>query len=89
MVALSADDLRPGRAILVEMFPARIRYTRMSVPYHIGSGYFGGFLPLISQYIVVRTGDAYAACGTPIAVVAMALVVSAIWLPETAGKELD
>jgi MFS family permease len=65
MVALSAMTYGQVAAILVEMFPARIRYTSMSVPYHIGSGYFGGFLPLISQYIVVRTGDAMPACGTP------------------------
>jgi len=89
MVALSAMTYGQVAAILVEMFPARIRYTSMSVPYHIGSGYFGGFLPLISQYIVVRTGDAYAGLWYTIAVVAMALVVSAIWLPETAGRELD
>jgi MFS family permease len=89
MVALSAMTYGQVAAILVEMFPARIRYTSMSVPYHIGSGYFGGFLPLISQYIVVRTGDAYAGLWYTIAVVAMAFVVSAIWLPETAGKELD
>ena len=89
MVALSAMTYGQVAAILVEMFPARIRYTSMSVPYHIGSGYFGGFLPLISQYIVVRTGDAYAGLWYTIAVVAMALIVSAIWLPETHRKELD
>lgn len=89
MVALSAMTYGQVAAILVEMFPARIRYTSMSVPYHIGSGYFGGFLPLISQYIVVRTGDAYAGLWYTIAVVAMAFVVSAIWLPETYRKELD
>jgi MFS family permease len=89
MVALSAMTYGQVAAILVEMFPARIRYTSMSVPYHIGSGYFGGFLPLISQYIVVRTGDAYAGLWYTIAVVAMAFVVSAIWLPETHRKALD
>ena len=89
MVALSAMTYGQVAAILVEMFPARIRYTSMSVPYHIGSGYFGGFLPLISQYIVVRTGDAYAGLWYTIAVVTMAFVVSAIWLPETHKKALD
>jgi nitrate/nitrite transporter NarK len=89
MVALSAMTYGQVAAILVEMFPARIRYTSMSVPYHIGSGYFGGFLPLISQYIVVRTGDAYAGLWYTIAVVAMAFMVSAIWLPETHKKALD
>ncbi len=89
MVALSAMTYGQVAAILVEMFPARIRYTSMSIPYHIGSGYFGGFLPLISQYIVVRTGDAYAGLWYTVAVVAMAFVVSLIWLPETAGRDLD
>ena len=89
MVALSAMTYGQVAAILVEMFPARIRYTSMSVPYHIGTGYFGGFLPFISQYIVVSTGDAYAGLWYTVVVVAMAFVVSAIWLPETAGKDLD
>ena len=89
MVALSAMTYGQVAAILVEMFPARIRYTSMSVPYHIGSGYFGGFLPLISQYIVVRTGDAYAGLWYTIGVVVLAFVVSAIWLPETYRKTLD
>ncbi|MFM9976794.1 MAG: MFS transporter [Sphingomonadaceae bacterium] len=89
MVALSAMTYGQVAAILVEMFPARIRYTSMSVPYHIGTGYFGGFLPFISQYIVVRTGDAYAGLWYTVAVVVMAFIVAAIWLPETAGKPLD
>ncbi|HYE29172.1 MAG TPA: MFS transporter [Allosphingosinicella sp.] len=79
----------PVAALLVELFPARIRYTSMSIPYHIGTGYFGGFLPFISQYIVARTGDPFAGLWYTIGVVAMALVVTFLWLPETAGKELD
>ena len=55
----------------------------------IGTGYFGGFLPFISQYIVVRTGDAYAGLWYTVAVVVMAFIVSAIWLPETYHKQLD
>ena len=89
MIGLSAMTYGQVAAILVEMFPAKIRYTSMSVPYHIGTGYFGGFLPFISQYIVVSTGDAYAGLWYTIAVVVMAFFVSLIWLPETAGKELD
>ena len=89
LIGLSAMTYGQVAAILVEMFPARIRYTSMSIPYHIGTGYFGGFLPFISQYIVVRTGDAYAGLWYTVAVVVMAFVVSAIWLPETAGKALD
>jgi MFS family permease len=89
LIALSAMTYGQVAAILVEMFPARIRYTSMSIPYHIGTGYFGGFLPFISQLIVVRTGDAYAGLWYTVAVVAMAFVVSLIWLPETAHKVLD
>jgi MFS family permease len=79
----------PVAALLVEMFPARIRYTSMSIPYHIGTGYFGGFLPFISQYIVAKTGNPFAGLWYTIGVVAMALVVTLLWLPETAGKKLE
>ncbi|GAA4017492.1 MFS transporter [Sphingomonas swuensis] len=89
MVALSAMTYGQVAAILVELFPARIRYTSMSVPYHIGTGYFGGFLPFISQYIVVSTGNAFAGLWYTIAVVAMAFVVTAVWLPETSRRALD
>lgn len=86
---LSGLTYGPVAALLVELFPARIRYTSMSVPYHIGTGYFGGFLPFISQYIVARTGDPFAGIWYTVGVVAMALVVTLLWLPETSGKELD
>jgi len=89
MVGLSAMTYGQVAAILVELFPAKIRYTSMSIPYHIGTGYFGGFLPFISQYIVISTGDAYAGLWYTVAVVAMAFVVSAIWLPSSYGKPLD
>jgi len=86
---LSGMTFGPVAALLVELFPARVRYTSMSVPYHIGTGYFGGFLPFISQYIVAKTGDPFAGLWYTVAVVAMALTVTALWLPETAGKELE
>lgn len=88
MVALSAMTYGQVAAILVEMFPARVRYTSLSVPYHIGSGYFGGFLPFIQQLIVVNTGDPFAGLWYTIAVVAMAFVVSLLWLPETRGRDV-
>ena len=87
LVMLSAMTYGQVAAILVEMFPPRIRYTSMSVPYHIGTGYFGGFLPFISQYIVVKTGGTFMGLWYTIGVVAMAFLVSLIWLPETSGKE--
>ena len=86
---LSGMTYGPVAALLVELFPARVRYTSMSVPYHIGTGYFGGFLPFISQYIVAKTGDPFAGLWYTFAVVAMALVITLFGLPETSGKELD
>ena len=87
--ALSGATYGPVAALLTELFPSRIRYSSMSIPYHIGTGYFGGFLPFISQTIIARTGDPFSGLWYTMAVVAMALIVTAIWLPETAGKELD
>ena len=75
---LSGMTYGPVAALLAELFPARIRYSSMSIPYHIGTGYFGGFLPLISQYIVARTGNPFSGLWYTFAVVAMALVV-AVW----------
>jgi hypothetical protein len=74
--------------MLSELFPARIRYSSMSIPYHIGTGYFGGFLPLVSQYIVARTGDPYSGLWYTIVVVAFALLVALWGLPETRGRSL-
>jgi MFS family permease len=86
---LSGMTYGPVAAYLVELFPARTRYTSLSIPYHIGTGYFGGFLPFISQYMVARTGDPFAGIWYTVSVVALAFVVLAFGLPETSGKELD
>jgi MFS family permease len=82
--ALSGATFGPVAALLSEMFPPQIRYSSMSIPYHVGTGYFGGFLPLVSSYIVARTGDPYSGLWYSWCVVAMAFVVTLIWLPETA-----
>ena len=82
-MALAGATYGPVAALLSEMFPSRIRYSSMSIPYHLGTGYFGGFLPFISQYIVARTGDPYAGLWYTIAVVAMALLVTLLGLQET------
>ncbi len=76
LMALSGLTYGSVAALLAEMFPARIRYSSMSIPYHLGTGYFGGFLPLISAAVVARTGDPYAGLWYTEAVVAMALVVT-------------
>ena len=73
----------PIGAFLVEMFPARIRYTSMSLPYHIGNGWFGGFLPSIAFAIVTATGDIYAGLWYPIAIAVMSLVIGTFFLKDT------
>lgn len=88
MGILSAMTYGPVAAVLVELFPARIRYTSLSIPYHIGTGYFGGFLPLISQFIIARTGDPFGGLWYTFAVVAVAFVVTLFALPETKDREI-
>ena len=73
----------PIAAWLVELFPARIRYTSMSLPYHIGNGWFGGFLPVTSFAIVAATGNIYNGLWYPVVVAAITLVVGALFLRET------
>jgi MFS family permease len=78
----------PIAAFLVEMFPTRIRYTSMSLPYHIGNGWFGGMLPLLATAIVAATGDIYAGLWYPIGVAVMTLVVGWIFLKDTRGVDI-
>ncbi|HEX2723061.1 MAG TPA: MFS transporter [Gemmatimonadaceae bacterium] len=73
----------PIAAFLVEAFPAKIRYTSMSLPYHFGNGWFGGFLPLISTALVARTGNIYAGLIYPITVAVLTFVVGSIFLKES------
>jgi hypothetical protein len=78
----------PIAAWLVELFPPQIRYTSMSLPYHIGNGWFGGFLPVTSFAIVAATGDIYAGLWYPIAIAAVTLVIGLICLPETRNRHV-
>ena len=78
---LSALTYGPVAALLAEMFPPQIRYSSMSIPYHIGAGYLGGFLPLIAGYIVAITGNAYAGLWYTWAIVAFGLLVAWWGLP--------
>jgi len=89
ITCLSGMTYGPVAALLSEMFPPQIRYSSMSIPYHIGTGYFGGFQPLVASYIAASTGDPYAGLWYTWGVVAMALVVTFFWLPETSGKEVE
>jgi len=77
----------PIAAWLVELFPTRIRYTSMSLPYHIGNGWFGGFLPTTAFALVLLTGNIYSGLWYPIIIAAMTLVVGTFFLPET--KDVD
>ena len=89
LMALSGLTYGSVAALLAEMFPPNIRYSSMSIPYHFGTGYFGGFLPLISAYVVAETGDPFAGLWYTWGVVAMALIVTWFWLDEAKTEALD
>ncbi len=78
----------PIAAMLVELFPTRIRYTSMSLPYHIGNGWFGGFLPATAFAIVAATGDIYSGLWYPIIIATMTFVIGALFLPETKDRDI-
>jgi hypothetical protein len=79
----------PIAAWLVEMFPTRIRYSSMSLPYHIGNGWFGGFLPVTSFAIVAATGGIYNGLWYPVIVASVTAVIGALFLRETRGASLE
>ncbi|MGE8066359.1 MFS transporter [Pseudomonas sp. NPDC089569] len=78
----------PIAAWLVELFPARIRYTSMSLPYHIGNGWFGGFLPTVAFAMVAATGDIYYGLWYPIVIAVMTAVLGIFFMPETKDREI-
>src|SRR5918995_1462398 len=78
----------PIAAYLVEAFPAKIRYTALSLPYHIGNGVFGGLLPLIGVSLIAQTGNIYAGLYYPMAIAGITFVVGAIFLRETRGHKI-
>ena len=84
---LSAMNYGPVAALLTEMFPPRIRYSSMSIPYHLGAGFFGGFLPLIAAYIVAKSGNLYAGLWYTWVFTAVALVVAWWGLPDGPPRE--
>lgn len=87
--ALSGFTYGPVAALLSEMFPPHVRYSSLSIPYHLGTGYFGGFLPLIASYIIAKTGNAYAGLWYTWGVVLVAFLVSAFMLKEPVEGEWD
>lgn len=89
MVLLVATTYGPIAAYLVEIFPTRIRYTSMSLPYHVGNGIFGGLTPLISTWLVAAVGNPFAGLAYPIGVALLTTVVGGIYLKESRHAEMD
>ncbi|UQS17735.1 MFS transporter [Pseudomonas sp. HS6] len=79
----------PIAAWLVELFPARIRYTSMSLPYHIGNGWFGGFLPTVAFAMVAATGDIYYGLWYPIVIAVMTAILGIFFMPETKDRDIN
>jgi len=78
----------PIAALLVELFPTRIRYSGVSLPYHIGNGWFGGFLPATVFAVVAATGNIYSGLWYPVGVAAMSFIIGLIFLPETKDRDI-
>ncbi len=78
----------PIAALLVELFPARIRYTSMSLPYHIGNGWFGGFLPSVSFTLLAMSGDIYYGLWYPVLIAGGSLLIGLAFLPETKDRDV-
>ena len=78
----------PIAAFLVELFPTKIRYTSMSLPYHIGNGWFGGMLPLTATAMVAASGDIYYGLWYPIVVAIMTVIIGSIFLRETKDRDI-
>lgn len=88
-IVSSAALYAPQAAALVELFPTRIRYTALSVPYHVGVGWFGGFLPPIAFAVVAATGNIYAGLWYPTIVSAIGFIVTLFFVPETKGRAIE
>ncbi len=89
LVVLAAMGYAPGAAFLVELFPARIRYTALSFPYHLGSGWIGGLLPATAFAIVTTQGDIYSGLWYPVGFAAFGVVIGMLFLPETRGRSIS
>ena len=89
MVLLVTAVYGPIAALLVELFPTNIRYTSMSLPYHIGNGWFGGFLPTTAFAMVAATGDIYYGLWYPVVLATVTLVLGVLFLPETFRRDIN
>ena len=89
LILIAAMCYGPLAALMVELFPTRIRYTSMSLPYHIGNGWFGGFLPTVSFALVVYTGDIFYGLWYPVVVTGVSLIVGLFCLKETKNVDIN
>jgi MFS family permease len=88
VMSFSAMVYGPMAALLTELFPAKVRYTSMSLPYHLGTGWFGGFLPPVAFAIVAATGNIYSGLWYPLIGALLTLICGLLLLPETKGRDL-
>jgi len=79
----------PQASALVELFPTRVRYTALSLPYHVGTGWVGGFLPFTAFAIVAATGRGYAGLWYPFVFTLISVIVTFFFWPETRGRPLE
>ncbi|MDP9141593.1 MAG: MFS transporter, partial [Pseudomonadota bacterium] len=86
---LGVATYAPVAALLVELFPARIRYTAMSIPYHVGNGWIGGLLPATAFALVAASGSTYAGLWYPFAFALISFIIGGLFLPETRGTRID
>jgi len=88
LIGLVAMTYGPIAALLVELFPTRIRYTALSTPYHVGNGWFGGLLPPLAFALTAASGDIYSGLWYPVAVAALTFIVGLAFLPETRNRDI-
>jgi hypothetical protein len=88
LIALVPLSYAPLAAALVEMFPTRIRYTALSVPYHLGVGWVGGMVPTVAFSLVVATGNIYYGLWFPVTVVSLSFVIGMCFMKENRGRDL-
>ena len=89
MVLLSTITYGPQAAALVECFPTRIRYTALSIPYHIGVGWFGGLTPAIAFSLVVATGNVYSGLLYPMSIISVSFIIALLFVRETRGIDIS
>ena len=88
LMSLAAMVYGPMAALLTELFPAKVRYTSMSLPYHLGTGWFGGFLPPVAFAMVAATGNVFSGLWYPLIFASLTFIVGVLLLPETKGTDL-